>query len=68
MFAKLRVIQVNKAGLLQTGYNIQYFSLLSSHLPLPSPFTVPCLTPLLVPLLLTLLHQPTPMTQGMTPG
>jgi hypothetical protein len=44
------------------------FSLFPSHFSLPSPFTAPWLTPLLVPLLLSLLHQPTPMTRGTTPG
>jgi hypothetical protein len=46
----------------------RHFSLLPSHLLLPSPFTAPWLTPLFMPPLLSLLHRPTPMTQGMTLG
>jgi hypothetical protein len=42
-----------------------HFLLLPSYLPLPSPFTAPWLTSLFIP---PLLHRPTSMTQGMTPG
>jgi hypothetical protein len=44
----------------------RHFSLLPSHLPLPSPFTAPWLTPLFMPLLLSLLYRPMPMTRGTT--
>jgi hypothetical protein len=45
-----------------------HFSLLPSHIPLPSPFTDQWLTPLFIPPLLPLIRRPALMTQGMTPG
>jgi hypothetical protein len=43
------------------------FSLLPSHLPLPSPFTAQWLTPLFMTPLSPLFRRPTPMTRGTTP-
>jgi hypothetical protein len=44
------------------------FSLLLSHLSLPSPFTAPWLTPLSMTPLLLLSHRSTTMTTSTTPG
>jgi hypothetical protein len=44
------------------------FSLLPSHIPLPSSFTAQWMTPLFMPLLPPLPRRLSPMTQGTTPG
>jgi hypothetical protein len=47
---------------------LRHFSLLPSHLPLPSSFTAQWLTPLFMPPLLPLSRRLAPMTQGTIPG